>query len=88
MKNARKPGKGGHQVIIEGTAARFQGNSIVSDAEFNLLKRAEAQKKRETDAVAVIVHHALYLVLPCQPVQFHFVWGRFMRFFYGMSLYQ
>lgn len=63
-------------------------DSVVTDADFKGLKCTEAQREKETDTMAVMVNHALCLVLPCQPVKFHFVWGRFMRFYYGMSLYQ
>lgn len=83
FNNARE-----QHVVAEFTPPEFLRDSVVSEAEFNNLKRAEVQGKKETDAAAVLVYHALYLVLPCQPVKFHFTWGRFMRFYYGMSLYQ
>lgn len=66
---------------------QFEG-ALVSEGDFNALKHTEGQRRQEADTVAVMVHHTLYLVLPCQPVKFHFVWGRFMRFYYGMNLYQ
>lgn len=62
--------------------------SGVTEAEFNALKRVEGSRRQEADSIAVMVYHTLYLVLPCQPVKFHFAWARFMRFCYGMSLYQ
>lgn len=60
----------------------------MSEADFDALKRAEVLRRQQSDTVAVLVYHALHLVLPCQPVKFHFVWGRFMRFYFSTGLYQ
>lgn len=62
------------------------GGSVPTEKEFSALKRKEAKQAQDTDSVAVILHHALYLVLPCQPFSFHFTWGRFMRFYHETSL--
>lgn len=62
------------------------GGSVPTEKEFSALKRKEAKQAQDTDTVAVILHHALYLVLPCQPFSFHFTWGRFMRFCHETGL--
>lgn len=64
------------------------GRDTLTESEFAALKRKEIKQAQETDTLAVMVHHALYLLLPCQPVKFHFVWGRFMRFYNATSLDQ
>lgn len=65
-----------------------EDDAAVSEKEFAKLKSTEAEQALETDTLAVMVHHALYLLLPCQPVKFHFAWGRFMRFYHERDLYQ
>lgn len=61
--------------------------TVVTEREFHALKCAEARQALETDTLAVLVLHAFYLVLPCQPFKFHFLWGRFMSFYNDNNLY-
>lgn len=61
--------------------------AVPTEKEFSALKRKDEKMAQDTDtAVAVILHHAFFLVLPCQPFSFHFTWGRFMRFYHETGL--
>lgn len=57
-----------------------RGN-VVTEKQFTSLKREEASQAQKSDTLAVMVNHALYLLLPCQPIQFHMSWAKFMTFF-------
>lgn len=60
--------------------------AVPTEKEFSALKREGEKTAQDTDTVAVMLHHAFFLVLPCQPFSFHFTWGRFMRFYHETGL--
>lgn len=59
---------------------------VPTEKDFWSLKRKDEKTALDTDTVAVMLHHAFFLVLPCQPFSFHFTWGRFMRFYHETGL--
>ncbi len=70
----------------EGVADEGKPAKVPTEEEFAALKRKEAAMAQDIDTVAIILLHALFLVLPCKPFSFHFTWGRFMRFYHETNL--
>eukprot|EP00752_Nemacystus_decipiens_P016464 g14718.t1 len=67
-------------------AASDEPTAVPTERELSALKRKDEKTAQNTDTVAVMLHHAFFLVLPCQPFSFHFTWGRFMRFYHETGL--
>lgn len=70
----------------DGAAGEGSPTKVPTEKEFSALKRKEAATAQDIDTVAIILLHALFLVLPCKPFSFHFTWGRFMRFYHETKL--